>query len=154
MSFPPTSSERNALVPVLAMLLQFSKAELKSVEEASRSTSWAARPVKELKLHPTEVLMSASVHASSPATQPAVFDQSKVQQGISYDNYMLQFGPNRNQQQGQANGIEKDKIIAPVDVRNSTNEMQNGSILVADSPLILNINVPNKGIYELQHNEV
>jgi hypothetical protein len=50
MSFPPASPERNSLVPVLALLLQFSPTELKAAEEASRSPSWTPRPVKEVKI--------------------------------------------------------------------------------------------------------
>lgn len=50
MSFPPASPERNSLVPVLALLLQFSPTELKTAEEASRSPSWTPRPVKEVKI--------------------------------------------------------------------------------------------------------
>jgi hypothetical protein len=50
LSFPSASPERNSLLPVLALLLQFSPAELKSVEEASLVSSWTTRPVKEVKI--------------------------------------------------------------------------------------------------------
>lgn len=66
-SFPPASPEKNSLLPVLALLLQFSPAELKIAEEASRSPSWTSLPVKEVKisqrntngaLKPTDVVES------------------------------------------------------------------------------------------------
>ena len=60
MSFPIGSPERNALVPVIAMLLQFSPQEVKAVDTALKSSAatpvlWTSnststgKPVKELK---------------------------------------------------------------------------------------------------------
>jgi hypothetical protein len=62
MTFPPGSAERGALVPVLALLLQFNASELAQVDSASKTTSiWtsAARPVKEVKLHPPAAAAAA-----------------------------------------------------------------------------------------------
>ncbi|CAE7579105.1 Gcc1, partial [Symbiodinium microadriaticum] len=53
MTFPHASAERNALVPVLSLLLQFSAAELSQVDAASKASIWApGRQAKEVKLHP------------------------------------------------------------------------------------------------------
>ena len=55
MTFSDASAERNALVPVLALLLQFTATELAQVDAASKASSslWmTGRPVKEVKLHP------------------------------------------------------------------------------------------------------
>lgn len=54
MSFPPSSPERNSLVPVLALLLQFTPAELKATEDASRVPLWSSRTIKEVKI-PTKI---------------------------------------------------------------------------------------------------
>lgn len=49
MTFPIQSSERLALVPVIAMLLQFSPKEMMDVQQAIRDPSFGARIVKEVK---------------------------------------------------------------------------------------------------------
>ena len=50
MSFPPSSPERNSLVPVLALLLQFTPAELKATQNASHVPLWSSRTIKEVKI--------------------------------------------------------------------------------------------------------
>jgi len=49
MTFPIQSSEKMSLVPVIAMLLQFSPKELAEVQQANLTPSWVSRPVKEVK---------------------------------------------------------------------------------------------------------
>jgi hypothetical protein len=49
MTFPINSSERNALIPVLAMLLQFSPKEMMEIQKSVRDPIWGTRPVKEVK---------------------------------------------------------------------------------------------------------
>ena len=49
MTFPVNSPERNSLVPVLAMLLQFDSKELAEVDESRGASFWGSRPVKEVK---------------------------------------------------------------------------------------------------------
>eukprot|EP01041_Mallomonas_annulata_P001349 gene1349-2601_t len=50
MSFPTNSPERCSLVPVIAMLLQFSVDEVMAIEQSMKAPlPWSARPVKEVK---------------------------------------------------------------------------------------------------------
>jgi hypothetical protein len=49
MSFPHTTNEKRTLVPVIAMLLQFTKEELQDIEHAETDPTWNPKPVKELK---------------------------------------------------------------------------------------------------------
>lgn len=49
MSLPASSAERNALVPVVATLLQLSSAELTAVQTALKAPLWASLPVREVK---------------------------------------------------------------------------------------------------------
>lgn len=49
MTFPINSSERNALIPVLAMLLQFSPKEMMEIQKSVREPIFGNRPIKEVK---------------------------------------------------------------------------------------------------------
>lgn len=53
MSFPSSSPERAGLVPVISLLLQFSKEEVIQATSGGTKESilWNSRPVKELKIH-------------------------------------------------------------------------------------------------------
>jgi hypothetical protein len=74
MSLPPAAAERNALVPVIATLLQLNAAEQKSVQTAMKAPLWASLPVKEVKpRHTSGSLSGTSLHqdsSSSPKTKP------------------------------------------------------------------------------------
>jgi hypothetical protein len=72
LSFPPASPERNSLLPVLALLLQFSPIELKTAEEASSAPSWTTRPVKEVKIPPRNGDRTPKQEAPSPSPLPAL----------------------------------------------------------------------------------
>jgi hypothetical protein len=49
MSLPASSTEKNALVPVIATLLQLNSAEISVVQTAQKNPLWATLPVKEVK---------------------------------------------------------------------------------------------------------
>lgn len=49
MTLPASSAEKNALVPVIATLLQLSSAELSVVQAALKAPLWASLPVKAVK---------------------------------------------------------------------------------------------------------
>ena len=49
MSLPASSAERNALVPVIATLLQLSSTELSAVQAAMKGSLWASLPVHTVK---------------------------------------------------------------------------------------------------------
>jgi hypothetical protein len=49
MTFPINSSERNGLIPVLAMLLQFSSKEMMEIQKSVREPIFGNRPAKEVK---------------------------------------------------------------------------------------------------------
>lgn len=66
MSLPPAATERNALVPVIATLLQLNAAEQKTVQNAIKAPMWASLPVKEVKPRSTSSsLFGSSVHENS-----------------------------------------------------------------------------------------
>lgn len=67
MCFPPSASERAALVHVIGTLLQFSPAENKQVADALRAPIWSMRPVREVK--PPKPRESSS-NSSGPAQVP------------------------------------------------------------------------------------
>ena len=74
MTFPINSSERNALVPVLAMLLQFSPKEMMEIQKSNRDPIWGTRPVKEVKRvdFSTQPAMPVNMNSSHGAlTKPA-----------------------------------------------------------------------------------
>jgi hypothetical protein len=48
MTFPLAAPERLSLVPVIATLLQFTKAELKEASASAQNPNWASRTVKEM----------------------------------------------------------------------------------------------------------
>ena len=60
MSFPWQANERRTLVPVIGMLLQFSREELQDIERAENDPAWNPRPVKELKRTPMPLKTLAS----------------------------------------------------------------------------------------------
>lgn len=60
MIFPVASSERMALIPVIAMLLQFSPKEMQDVNQAIRDPNFGARAVKEVKRIDGNARMSGS----------------------------------------------------------------------------------------------
>ena len=60
MSFPWQANERRTLVPVIGMLLQFSREELLDIERAENDPSWNPKPVKELKRTPVPSKISMS----------------------------------------------------------------------------------------------
>lgn len=49
MTLPVQSSERNSLVSVVAMLLQFTPKELAAVQKSDREPLWGSKPAKEVK---------------------------------------------------------------------------------------------------------
>lgn len=49
MTFPINSSERQSLVPVIGMLLQFNSNEINEVMKAMRDPQWGSRPIKSVK---------------------------------------------------------------------------------------------------------
>ena len=59
MTFPIQAPERLSLVPVIAMLLQFSTLELAEAEKAIRNPVWEPRVPKAVKLAP-KILMPKS----------------------------------------------------------------------------------------------
>lgn len=71
MSFPSSSPERAGLVPVISLLLQFSKEEAAQASSgaARESILWNTRPVKELKVQPSKRL-------ESPSERPATGENS------------------------------------------------------------------------------
>lgn len=89
MTFPPSSAERNALVPVLALLLQFSPAELAQADAASKTSIWTstARPVKEVKLHPVSSTAVAVGMKSEEQGSPVLFNgmpKASIPEGDSH----------------------------------------------------------------------
>jgi hypothetical protein len=49
MTFPFQSTEKHSLVPVIAMLLQFSTVELEDISRAENDPTWNPKPIRELK---------------------------------------------------------------------------------------------------------
>lgn len=66
MSLPASSTERNALVPVIATLLQLSNAELSAVQTALKAPLWASLPVKSVK--PMKPGVGNSSHGKATAS--------------------------------------------------------------------------------------
>ena len=65
MTFPVSSPERNSLVPVLAMLLQFNGKEMAEINKSQGGSLWGARPVKEVKRSLRAADPNRLLHASN-----------------------------------------------------------------------------------------
>ena len=74
MSFPWQANERRTLVPVIGMLLQFSKEELQDIDRAENDPTWNPKPVKELK---------RSTQASKPPLSPVLTGQPHLVYGAN-----------------------------------------------------------------------
>jgi hypothetical protein len=66
MSFSQRSTERRTLVPVIAMLLQFSRSELLEIDRTETDPSWNPKPTKEL----------VKRNGASPYTSPLISSPS------------------------------------------------------------------------------
>lgn len=72
MTLSAQSSERQALVPVLAMLLQFNAKEMAEVQKALKDPNYGMKPVKEVKRVDFSNLFSfGSTSSTSAPTSPA-----------------------------------------------------------------------------------
>jgi hypothetical protein len=71
MTFPNQSSEKSALVPVLAMLLQFSPKEIQDIQKASRDPNFNARIVKEVKRIDFTSKERTTQQSMKPSTKPS-----------------------------------------------------------------------------------
>ena len=86
MSFPVSAAERKTLVPVIAMLLQFTPAEVKGIEMAESDQTWIPRTAKELVRPRLEKGSSGTLNTSgsfsdvsmNTSSHPVVTDTSQL----------------------------------------------------------------------------
>lgn len=116
MTFPIQSSERLALVPVIAMLLQFSPKEMMDVQQAIRDPSFGARIVKEVK----------RIEASAKANPPSNSSNSgNILTNSSSSSRAVSNGGNRTNA-----GMSSSSYAPP----SSTTQITNGRPPLGDDP--------------------
>jgi len=88
MTFPVQAPERLSLVPVIAVLLQFSVTELSEAENALKHPVWEPRAPKEVKLQPKILTPrnrsdTASSHGLLSASKPTSPSSSSARSSLA-----------------------------------------------------------------------
>ena len=82
---PPGSSERSALLPVLATLLQFDSNDYKAIEEGKDKVSWWGEILPTIITGPTSVVQMPSTQAAAllPTSAEVTVSRMNPSQGAS-----------------------------------------------------------------------